>query len=540
MKDLNKKVRVRFAPSPTGNLTIGGVRTALYNYLFAKKMGGDFILRIEDTDSKRSVDGSTDYVIESLKWLGIEPNEGFGFGDGKYGPYIQSERNHIYKPIIDKLINDGNAYYAFDTDIDIEKYKLNKDFKYNLYTRHNLNNSLNMSKDKLDDLLKNNVPYVIRAKIPKDRDIIIDDVVRGKVVFSSNVLDDKILIKSDGIPTYHFAATVDDYLMDITHVFRGDEWLPSAPLHILIHEWIGNINPPIYAHLSVILRPDGKKKLSKRDGDELGICVFPINYKDDDGFIKKGYRELGYSPDALLNNLALLGWNPGNNIEFMKLNEMIDLFDITKFHKAGARFDKKKSEWLNKQHIMNLSDDDFVLLIFNNIEKPIFLGGGYNYKIYCEYIKDGITQIHALKYFYDKYKTLLDIVPLIRTKIDNFNDIALYVKPLLYGVLISCDCLDNEILFGLKKLNNDLLSLAEFSPENIENVYKNVLNNDLFLSTNKKIFMKAFRRALTNEDIGASVYHIASFIRKNETSKRLIDYIEFNEFNSNLKPIENV
>ena len=521
----NRKIRVRYAPSPTGFQHIGGIRTALYNYLFAKKMGGDFILRIEDTDDKRFVDGSIDYIINSLKWLGIEPNEGYGFGDGNYGPYIQSKRLDLYNPIIKKLLDDGNAYYAFDTSDDLDDYKKIKNFKYNCFTRDRLNNSLNMSKDKLKELLDSNVPYVIRAKVPKDKTIIVNDLIRGMIKVSSNELDDKVLVKSDGVPTYHLASTVDDYLMNISHVLRGDEWLASAPLHILIHEWIGNTNIPEFLHLSVILRPDGKKKLGKRDGDELGICVFPLKYLDDDNNFKDGYKELGYLPEALLNILALLGWSTGDNVEILNLNEMIERFDFKNLHKAGARFDKKKAEWLNKQHIMKLSDDDFVMLIFNSLNINNTFLGDYIHKL--QYSDVNISGLLT-----DNYKTLLNIVPLIRTKIDSLNDIAFYIKPLLYDN-INCnnDNLDEKIISGLSTLKENILKLEHITPETIELCYKNVLANNEYLNTNKKVFMKAFRNAVTGEDIGASVYHLISFIGIEKTDTRLNNYININKTN---------
>lgn len=366
---MSRKVRVRFAPSPTGPLHMGGVRTALYNYLFAKKHNGDFVLRIEDTDQTRYVPGAENYIIEALKWCGIEPNEGVGFGDGKFAPYRQSERKDqgIYKQYAQQLIDSGHAYYAFDTseELDDMRKKLEaakaKSSSYNAITRQNMKNSLTLSEDEVKRKLESNEAYVIRFKIPRNEEVRLKDIIRGWVVVNSNELDDKVLFKSDGMPTYHLANIVDDYLMEITHVIRGEEWLPSAPLHVLLYRALGWENVmPEFAHLPLLLKPDGNGKLSKRDGDRLGFPVFPLSGELLDTSTGKmetftGYREKGYFADGFINMLALLGWNPGNNQEMMSLNELISLFSLEKISKSGAKFDAEKTKWFNQQYLRKRS-----------------------------------------------------------------------------------------------------------------------------------------------------------------------------------------
>jgi len=366
---MSRKVRVRFAPSPTGPLHMGGVRTALYNYLYAKKHGGDFILRIEDTDQTRYVPGAEAYIIEALKWCGIEPNEGVGFGNGPYTPYRQSERKDqgLYKQYAQQLIDSGHAYYAFDTseELDEMRKKLEaakaKSSSYNAITRQNMKNSLTLSEDEVKRKLEANEPYVIRVKIPRNEEVRLKDIIRGWVVVNSNELDDKVLYKSDGMPTYHLANIVDDYLMKITHVIRGEEWLPSAPLHVLLYRFLGWEDVmPEFAHLPLLLKPDGNGKLSKRDGDRLGFPVFPLSGELLDtstGLMEKftGYREKGYFADGFINMLALLGWNPGNNQEMMSLEEMVSLFSLEKISKSGAKFDAEKTKWFNQQYLRKRS-----------------------------------------------------------------------------------------------------------------------------------------------------------------------------------------
>ena len=361
------KVRVRFAPSPTGPLHLGGVRTALYDYLFAKNQGGEFVIRIEDTDTARYVEGAEDYIMEALEWCGIIPDESPKHG-GKFAPYRQSERRDIYDKHLAEILKTDYAYLAFDTPEELDEirkeYEENGEvFAYNYITRNRLKNSLTLSKDELERLLAENVPYVVRFKMPIDRILNLEDIIRGKSSVNTNTLDDKVLVKNDGMPTYHFANIVDDHEMEITHVIRGEEWLPSLGLHYLLYEAMGWERPQ-FAHLSLILKPEGKGKLSKRDGDKFGFPVFPLNFKDPEtGNISKGYREEGYLPNAFINMVALLGWSPANDREILTLDEMVQEFDLHKVHKAGARFSKEKAEWFNHEYLKQLSNEETLALL---------------------------------------------------------------------------------------------------------------------------------------------------------------------------------
>ncbi len=350
-----RRVRVRFAPSPTGPLHIGGVRTALYNYLFAKQHGGDLIFRIEDTDSTRFVPGAEEYIIEAFRWLGIKFDEGVSFG-GNHGPYRQSERRDIYKKYVQQLLDNGKAYIAFDTpeELDAKRAEI-ENFQYDASTRGMMRNSLTLSKDEVERLIAEGHQYVVRFKIEPGRDVHVDDIIRGDVNINSSILDDKVLFKSaDQLPTYHLANIVDDHLMEVTHVIRGEEWLPSAPLHVLLYEAFGWTDTmPRFAHLPLLLKPVGNGKLSKRDGDKLGFPVFPLEWHDPkSGEVSSGYREKGYFPEAVVNFLALLGWNPGGDQEIMTMDEMTRLFDLSKCSKAGARFDYIKGMWFNHQYLL--------------------------------------------------------------------------------------------------------------------------------------------------------------------------------------------
>ena len=358
-------VRVRFAPSPTGALHIGGVRTALYNYLFARKHGGTFILRIEDTDQNRFVPGAEEYILQSLEWCGISIDEGPGIG-GEYGPYRQSERKHLYQKYALELVEKGWAYYAFDTpeELDhqrqLEREKGNHTFKYDGKMRMQMRNSLSLSAGEVTTLLENATPYTIRLKVPQDEVVEVHDLIRGKVSFQSNELDDKVIFKADGMPTYHLANIVDDKLMAISHVIRGEEWLPSTAHHVLLYRGLGwEAHMPKFAHLPLILKPNGKGKLSKRDGDKLGIPVFPLSWDGktkEDSF--RGFREFGFDPRAVVNFLAFLGWNPGTEQEIFSLEELSEAFSIANIGKAGARFDFDKAKWFNQQYIMATSNLD--------------------------------------------------------------------------------------------------------------------------------------------------------------------------------------
>ncbi|HNW98785.1 MAG TPA: glutamate--tRNA ligase [Bacteroidales bacterium] len=371
---MEQKVRVRFAPSPTGPLHIGGVRTALYNFLFAKKNNGEFILRIEDTDQGRYVPGAEDYIIESLSWCGIRFDEGVHVG-GQFAPYRQSERKEIYKQYADYLVEKGFAYYAFDAAPELEAKRKEyeqqkKTFQYGIETRMAMKNSLSLDKSDIQKKLESNEPYVIRMRIPENEKIKVNDLIRGEVVVDTLQLDDKVLYKSDGMPTYHLANVVDDYLMKITHVIRGEEWLPSAPLHVLLYKCLGWENAmPQFAHLPLLLKPDGNGKLSKRDGDKLGFPVFPLRWTDPfNGEVSSGYRESGYFPEAVVNMLALLGWNPGTEQELFSMDELINSFSLERVGKSGSKFDFEKAKWFNHQYLMKQADED-LLKIYKTILK---------------------------------------------------------------------------------------------------------------------------------------------------------------------------
>ncbi|MBP7172906.1 MAG: glutamate--tRNA ligase [Cloacibacterium sp.] len=361
------KVRVRFAPSPTGPLHLGGVRTALYDYLFAKNKGGDFVLRIEDTDTARYVEGAEEYIMEALEWAGIVPDESPKHG-GPYAPYRQSERRHIYDQYTQQILKTDYAYLAFDTPEELDAIRAEYEakgevFSYNNITRQNLKNSVSLSEEEVKNLLEKGIPYVIRFKMPFDRTMNLEDIIRGKFSVNTNTLDDKILVKQDGMPTYHFANIIDDHEMKITHVIRGEEWLPSLALHVLLYEAMG-WEKPEFAHLSLILKPEGKGKLSKRDGDKFGFPVFPLNFKDPEtGTVSMGYREEGYFPDAFMNMVALLGWSPANDREILSLSEMAKEFDLNKVHKAGARFSPDKAKWFNQQYLHMKTNEELLPLL---------------------------------------------------------------------------------------------------------------------------------------------------------------------------------
>lgn len=371
---MERKVRVRFAPSPTGPLHIGGVRTALYNYIFARQNGGDMILRIEDTDSRRFVPGAEEYINDALHWLGISFDEGVREG-GVFGPYKQSERREIYKEHVDMLLANGKAYIAFDSPEELEKARQDiPNFQYDAHTRGSMRNSLTMPKEEVDRLIADGAQYVVRFKVEPDRDVVVDDLIRGKVTINSNILDDKVLYKSaDNLPTYHLANIVDDHLMEVSHVIRGEEWLPSAPLHVLLYEAFGWTDTmPQFVHLPLLLKPVGNGKLSKRDGDKLGFPVFLLEWKDPvTGEISSGYREKGYLPEAVVNFLALLGWNPGDDSEMMSMDDLIRKFSFAHCSKSGAKFDYKKGIWFNHEYL-GKADDAVLAQLF----QPVLVENG--------------------------------------------------------------------------------------------------------------------------------------------------------------------
>ncbi len=444
------EIRVRFAPSPTGPLHIGGVRTALYNYLFAKNTGGKFLLRIEDTDQTRLVNGAEDYIIESLKWLGLTPDEGVGFG-GDYGPYRQSDRKDIYAGYAQQLIDSGYGYYAFDTAEDLDKLRKEaesegKTFIYNSQNRNRLNNSLNLSDEVVKSKINSGEAFVIRFKIPENQIIHLNDLIRGEIQIDSNTLDDKVLYKSDGMPTYHMANIVDDHLMKISHVIRGEEWLPSLALHQLLYnafDW----TPPQFAHLPLILKPEGKGKLSKRDGDKHGFPVFPLEWKTEEG-TAMGYREEGYLPDALVNMLALLGWNPGTEQEIFDIDELCQLFSFEKVSKSGARFNPDKTIWFNHQYIQKMNDED-ILKSFKELlkQKGIQATDEFNLKI-----------IGLLK---ERANFIIDIY----TQGDFF-----YHSPVEFDEKSVKKAWKEDTAELLKQFSSDLNSLSEFKATEIHNL----------------------------------------------------------------------
>ncbi len=388
-----ENIRVRFAPSPTGALHIGGIRTAFYNYLLAKKHNGTFILRIEDTDQNRYVPGAEEYIIDALRWCGILPDEGPGFG-GKHAPYRQSERKTIYAQYAEQLVKNGYGYYAFDTSEELEAHRgQDKTFKYDAETRMHLSNSLTLAPEEVKKRIDSGAPWVIRLKVPQHENVIVNDLVRGEVVFKSDELDDKVMLKSDGMPTYHLANVVDDYLMQITHVIRGEEWLPSTGHHVLLYRFLGwEDQMPKFAHLPLILKPDGKGKLSKRDGVRLGIPVFPLSWKGEtpeDSFV--GFREAGFLPQAVLNFLAFLGWNPGTEQEVFTVEELIQVFSLEKIGKSGARFDFEKAKWFNHQYIHAADPVTLAQLVRPIIEQHGFQPDQPFLEGFCKLMQERVT-----------------------------------------------------------------------------------------------------------------------------------------------------
>lgn len=500
-------VRVRFAPSPTGALHIGGVRTALFNYLFARHNGGTMVLRIEDTDSKRFVPGAEEYIIEALKWLGINIDEGIGTDCQPYGPYRQSERRDIYAKYVQQLLDKGVAYYAFDTPEELEKArKDNGNFSYDASTRQSMRNSLSLPKDEVERLLATE-PYVVRFKIEPDNDVAVDDLIRGTVVVNSSTLDDKVLYKSsDNLPTYHLANIVDDHLMKITHVIRGEEWLPSAPLHVLLYEAFGwKESMPQFAHLSLILKPTGNGKLSKRDGDKLGFPVFPLEFVDPfDGTVSSGYREQGYLPEAVVNFLALLGWNPGTNEEFFTMQELAQIFSLERCSKSGARFDFEKAKWFNHHYIQNTPTCELAKYIRPLLEK------------------EGIEPVESkLEQAIDTSKDKVQLLPDFIRELKYF-----FVAPTSYDEKGMKKHWKEETPEYLNTIVSRLKSMPETpSLEDIEQaLYDTINGNELPMGK----VMNGIRMALVGEPRGARIHEIIYLIGIEETIKRIHKAIEAN------------
>ena len=498
----DRKVRVRFAPSPTGALHIGGVRTALYNYLFARQHGGDLIFRIEDTDSSRFVPGAEEYIIESFKWLGIKFDEGVSFG-GEHGPYRQSERRDIYKKYVDVLMEAGKAYIAFDTpeELDAKRQEV-ANFQYDASTRLGMRNSLTLPKEEVDALIAEGKQYVVRFKIEPNEEVHVHDIIRGEVVVNSSVLDDKVLYKSaDELPTYHLANIVDDHLMEVSHVIRGEEWLPSAPLHVLLYRAFGwEDTMPEFAHLPLLLKPDGNGKLSKRDGDRLGFPVFPLEWHDPkSGDVSSGYRESGYLPEAVINFLALLGWNPGNNQEIMSLDELVQLFDLKHCSKAGAKFDYKKGSWFNHEYILRKSDADLAELF-----KPVLIANGINVADYSDAF-------------------LTTIVSLVKSRVNFVQELweqtrFFFVAPDTYAEKDVKKRWKEDSPRLMTELMEVLRGIEDFTSKPSEEIVIGWITEKGYHMGN---VMNAFRLAIVGECKGPHMFDITELLGKEETLARL-------------------
>lgn len=499
-----QNVRVRFAPSPTGPLHIGGVRTALYNYLFARKHHGQMIFRIEDTDSNRFVPGAEEYIIESFKWLGIKFDEGVGIGGSK-GPYRQSERKEIYKEYVDILLQAGKAYIAFDTPEELNKKREEiQNFQYDATTRMSMRNSLTLPEEEVQALIARGDQYVVRFKIEPGEDIHVFDLVRGDVVINSSVLDDKVLYKSaDQLPTYHLANIVDDHLMEISHVIRGEEWLPSAPLHVLLYRAFGwQDTMPKFAHLPLLLKPDGKGKLSKRDGDKLGFPVFPLEWHDPKtGDVSNGFRESGYFPEAVINFLALLGWNPGTEQELFSLDELVKAFDISKCSKAGARFDYQKGIWFNHEYILRKSNEEIAALF-----APIVANNGIDESM------ERITKVVSM--MKDRVNFVKELWPLCS---------FFFIAPTEYDEKTVRKRWKENSAEVMTELADVIEGIDDFSIENQEKIVMAWVESKGYKLGD---VMNAFRLALVGIGKGPGMFDITEFLGKEETLKRLRKAIE--------------
>lgn len=501
---LDRKVRVRFAPSPTGALHIGGVRTALYNYLLARQSGGEIIFRIEDTDSSRFVPGAEEYILESFKWLGITFDEGVSFG-GNHGPYRQSERRDIYRKYVKELLDNGKAYIAFDTPQELEAKRGEiANFQYDASTRLGMKNSLTLSKDEVDAMIAEGQQYVVRFMVQPNEDIHVHDIIRGEVVVNSSVLDDKVLYKSaDDLPTYHLANIVDDHLMEVSHVIRGEEWLPSAPLHVLLYRAFGwEDTMPQFAHLPLLLAPDGKGKLSKRHGDKYGFPVFPLEWNDPKtGSVFSGYRESGYLPEAVINFLALLGWNPGTNQEIMSMDELIQLFDLSKCNKAGAKFDFEKGKWFNHEYIMQKDNRELA-------------------ELFMPVVKE-----HGIDASMEKVVT---VVGLMKDRVSFVKDLwdtckFFFVAPTEYDEKTRKKRWKEDSPEMMLKLAEVLEAIDDFSIENQERIVMKWIEDNGYHLGN---IMNAFRLTLVGEGKGPHMFDISAVLGKEETLARLRRAVE--------------
>ena len=511
---MSQKVRVRFAPSPTGPLHIGGVRTALFNYLFAKKHDGDFLLRIEDTDQNRYVEGAEAYIVEALNWLNIPYDEGPG-KEKDCGPYRQSERKDLYRQYADALIDSGNAYYAFDTSEELDAHRKDheakgKTFIYNWHNRLKLKNSLTFSAEETQQKIANGEEYVIRFKSPEDETLHLNDIIRGEMQVETNILDDKVLFKSDGMPTYHLANIVDDHLMKITHVIRGEEWLPSLALHVLLYRAFG-WKAPQFAHLPLILKPTGNGKLSKRDGDKMGFPVFPLEWKTSEGDLFSGYREDGYLPEAVVNMLAFLGWNPGTEQEIFSLEELVDAFELQRVNKAGAKFDPDKTKWFQHQYLQKI--DDAVLA--SEFER-------YLNTLSVERQGNALSQ--------PPIETIRKIVSLLKERATFVSDLweqgsFFFEAPATYDAKAAEKAFKAETAVLLKKVISILSATEDFSAENLSEQVKGWITSE---NIGFGKVMMPLRLALVGEMKGPEVFDILSILGKEESVARIkkaIDYM---------------
>ena len=499
-----RRVRVRFAPSPTGPLHIGGVRTALFNYLFARQHGGDFVFRIEDTDSHRFVPGAEEYIIESFKWLGIKFDEGVSFG-GDHGPYRQSERRDIYKKYVDQLLADGKAYYAFDTpeELDAKRAEI-QNFQYDARTRMQMRNSLSLPEAEWRQMIADGEQYVVRFLITPGIEVHVNDMIRGDVVIKSDILDDKVLYKSaDELPTYHLANIVDDHLMEISHVIRGEEWLPSAPLHVLLYRAFGwEDTMPRFAHLPLLLKPEGKGKLSKRDGDRLGFPVFPLEWHDPKtGEVSSGYRESGYFPEAVVNFLALLGWNPGTEQELFSLEELVEVFDISKCSKSGAKFDYQKGIWFNHEYILRKSNEEIADLF-----APIVANNG---------VDESMERIRT-------------VVSLMKDRVSFVRELwelcsFFFLPPTEYDEKTVRKRWKEYSAQQMTELAEVLEGIDDFSIEGQEPVVMKWVEDKGYKLGD---IMNAFRLALVGIGKGPGMFDISAFLGKEETLRRLRRAVE--------------
>lgn len=496
----NSNIRVRFAPSPTGPLHIGGVRTALYNYLFAKKNGGKFILRIEDTDQTRFVPGAEEYIVESFKWCGISFDEGVTVG-GDYGSYKQSERKELYREYADELIAKGNAYYAFDTPEELDTIRKEyeakkKTFIYNAISRKSLKNSLVLSEEETNKMVEEGTPYVIRFLMPENDQVVMNDIIRGQVEVNTAVLDDKILFKSDGMPTYHLANIVDDHLMKISHVIRGEEWLPSLPLHVLLYDAFG-WEKPEFAHLPLLLKPDGNGKLSKRDGDRLGFPVFPLQWTDPKtGNVSSGFREDGYFAGAFVNMLAMLGWNPGDERELFTIEELTEEFSLERVGKSGAKFDPAKAAWYNHQYLIKEDNIEIARLLM-----PVAIEKGYYVEI--EQLEEAVSLV----------KDRADFVKELWPQLDFF-----FKRPEEYDAKAIKKRWKADSYDQMNELKDVIIGIDDFSSENTETIVKKWIEEKGY---GMGMVMNAFRLLIVGALKGPHLFDIIALIGQEETVERI-------------------